>query len=56
MNNRVELEEWIFDCPMHGWEQGVYCFRAFDENNVDRWKKMWVLRDEIETTPPSWCL
>ena len=28
---------WGFECPIHGLELGVFCFRAFSEENKDRW-------------------
>ena len=50
----METDEWIvkveklrteqlrkfpgFDCPIHGLEMTVFCFRAFDEANLDRWQ------------------
>ena len=30
---------YIFDCPEHGDEQSVFCFRAFAEENKHRWGK-----------------
>ena len=43
-------ELWIFNCPLHGPEHQVLCFRAFDEANVDRWAKYLVTYALIETT------
>lgn len=28
---------YIFNCPVHGLEYTVYCFRASDPNHLDRW-------------------
>jgi len=28
---------YIFDCPVHGLEYTVYCFRASDPHHLDRW-------------------
>lgn len=33
---------YVFDCPVHGYEEQVLCFRAFDKNLQDRWKKYTV--------------
>lgn len=38
---------YVFDCPIHGIETEVFCFRAFDENNIDRWKKMIYTLQEL---------
>ena len=47
---------YIFNCPCHGEEQSVLCFRAFDKANIDLWRKYQILRerqdlpkDEINT-------
>ena len=37
----------IFNCPAHGSEADVFCFRAFQDENVDRWKKYSVTYSEI---------
>jgi hypothetical protein len=29
----------MFDCPVHGLETRVFCFRAFDVRNKDKYKK-----------------
>lgn len=29
----------IFDCPIHGPEDGILCFRAFSDEYKSRWKK-----------------
>lgn len=39
---------WIFDCPVHGPEHQVLCWRAFEEINVDRWYQ--IAYTPIETT------
>jgi hypothetical protein len=31
--------QYIFDCPIHGLEQQAFCFRAFQIENIDLWKK-----------------
>lgn len=28
---------WAFRCPVHGLEISVFCFRAFDPKNMDKW-------------------
>lgn len=28
---------YIFNCPFHGLEYSVYCYRASDPNHLDRW-------------------
>ena len=28
---------WGFECPIHGLELQLHCFRAFQEENKDRW-------------------
>ena len=28
----------IFDCPLHGMEIGVFCWRAFQKENMSRWQ------------------
>ena len=43
-------ELWIFDCPLHGVEHQVLCFRAFEEANVDRWAKYTATFVPVETT------
>lgn len=40
--------EYIFDCPIHGLETQVMCFRAFDETLLDRWKKYQVQYAEVD--------
>jgi len=40
---------WIFDCPIHGSENAVFCFRAFDTDNIGRWAKYAVHYEVIAT-------
>jgi hypothetical protein len=37
---------YIFDCPVHGEERNVLCFRALDPKNRSLWRKA-----EITLTP-----
>jgi len=37
-----ETRDYVFDCPVHGLECKVLCFRAFDENNRPLWRKVVV--------------
>lgn len=37
---------YVFECPVHGQETVVFCFRAFDESMSHIWKRM-----EITLTP-----
>lgn len=45
---KVELYEYIFDCPAHGPERSVLCFRAFDEDNKHLWEKVLAKYEEVE--------
>jgi len=38
---------YVFDCPYHGRESGVLCFRAFEEKNRKHWKKLQVQTNVI---------
>lgn len=38
---------YVFDCPYHGEERGVFCFRAFERENSNRWKKLQVESKEL---------
>ena len=38
---------YVFDCPVHGSEIDVLCFRAFDNNNIHLWKKYEVSYREL---------
>ncbi len=29
----------VFNCPVHGPESQVFCFRAFDEKDLDKWEE-----------------
>lgn len=29
----------MFECPVHGLESEVFCFRAFDKDNIHLWRK-----------------
>ena len=50
MSDIIELEKWIFLCPTHGEESSLFCFQAFDGKNADRWRKVQIISEEIETT------
>jgi hypothetical protein len=50
MNNTVTTERWVFLCPVHGEEQSLLCFEAFDKKNADRWRQIKIIAEEIETT------
>lgn len=38
---------YVFDCPYHGEEEVIFCFRAFNPDNKHRWKKLEVRRKEV---------
>lgn len=38
---------YIFDCPVHGEESQVFCFRAADPKLTSRWKRYEVTRTEL---------
>jgi len=38
---------YVFDCPVHGRESGVFCFRAFAPENKKRWKKLQIESKEV---------
>ena len=29
---------WAFDCPIHGYENQVFCYRAYNEKYKDNWR------------------
>ena len=37
----------MFNCPVHGLEVNVFCFRAFQDENIEQWKKYSVSYNEI---------
>jgi hypothetical protein len=37
----------VFDCPIHGMELQVLCWRAFQDENLDRWRKYEVSYNEV---------
>lgn len=39
---------WRFDCPVHGEESEVYCFRAFDPVNKHLWHKYQIIQTAVE--------
>ena len=39
----------VFDCPFHGLETGVHCFRAFAKENRQRWQKH-ICRERMEVS------
>lgn len=46
----------MFDCPIHGLESSVYCFRAFDEFYVNRWKRFEFKEIEIKDEEKKFAL
>ena len=34
---KAVLKLYVFDCPVHGLEYGVHCFRASSLEHFDRW-------------------
>lgn len=40
--------QYIFDCPVHGLEQQVFCWRAFQKENDAFWKKCMLIETEFE--------
>lgn len=38
---------YVFDCPCHGEESNVLCFRAFERGNRERWKKLQCETEEV---------
>jgi len=44
---KVVNAAYVFDCPWHGRESGVFCFRAFERENRSRWKKLQIDGKEI---------
>lgn len=45
----IDLEI-FFDCPIHGLENQVFCFRSMDDNLKDRWVKYEVIHQRVEIT------
>jgi len=41
---------WRFDCPVHGEENGMYCFRAFEPANKHLWYKYQIVKAKIEVS------
>lgn len=39
---------YIFNCPVHGYREGVLCFRAFAEENRYRWQKYVEKYEEVK--------
>lgn len=37
----------MFDCPIHGLEYQVFCFRAYDDTLSNRWKKIMFVEMSI---------
>jgi len=46
-----EFENWVFDCPYHGWEYEIFCFRASNVEFADKWHKFKVTWQEETTFP-----
>ena len=49
MNDKKKTENitHMFNCPAHGLEVNVFCFRAFQDENIEQWKKYSVSYNEI---------
>ena len=47
---KFENDVWVFMCPEHGEENGMFCFRAMDKTLADNWKKVHVISTIVETT------
>lgn len=39
---------YIFDCPVHGEENEVFCFRSFDLKNLHLWRKYHVVYEAVD--------
>lgn len=39
---------YVFDCPVHGEEQNILCWRAFQEDNKHLWKKYEVQQTQVD--------
>jgi hypothetical protein len=39
----------LFDCPIHGLEAQAFCFRGFQKENTELWKKYTLI--EVPATP-----
>lgn len=48
MNPPKDKIVYMFDCPMHGWECGVFCFRGSDKYYAARWHKFHVTYVPVE--------
>ena len=44
MNTNIS---YIFNCPVHGREINILCFRAFDKNNRYLWEKYEISYKEL---------
>lgn len=40
--------EYVFDCPVHGRECGVYCFRAYQAERRDNWVKIEYTEESVQ--------
>lgn len=47
MSDKVIHTVYVFDCPMHGQERRVFCFRAYEKENLERWTKMEYLEKSV---------
>ena len=43
--------EIVFDCPIHGEETQVYCWRAFSDEFAHRWFRFYVERKRLQWNP-----
>ncbi len=41
---------YMFDCPVHGKETGVHCFRAFDKQYLGKWLTYKIVIDDSVNT------
>lgn len=44
---------YVFDCPVHGEESVLFCFRAFDMKNLHLWHKYHVVYEAVLWTDPE---
>lgn len=42
--------KWLFNCPLHGEEFQVLCWRAFDKENVYLWQKVEITVTQLPTS------
>lgn len=47
---KYSTRTWIFDCPLHGFEMQVFCFRAHDKSLEENWKLYEITYEEQQVT------